>query len=306
MHKIALFCKSYDKDMLSAKRLVDSVMRYNCDKIPLYLSVPAKDISSFEKCLSDLPCKLLTDEHILQKSHKIYGNLPALFPDHLIQQLVKLEFWRLNLCENYAWIDSDSYFIRDFHRSDFMFDNDTPYTIQDEYHPEKELARMAQARVPKKVREKRVQQNVALAQKFRDLFGNAGPLYLFSGTMPYIWSVQVLRSLSEEYLQNRKITIHEMLYNYPCETQLYSEYLIYSKVIPLYPRPCMFKCFLYAEDFYLSQMKGENEYSLAKDYFGICVQSNWALIREKKNPMTRLKNHFKEYLRAIGLLSFKK
>ena len=65
----------------------------------------------------------------------------------------------------------------------------------------------------------------------------------------------------------------------------------------------MFKCFLYAEDFYLSQMQGENEHSLARDYFGICVQSNWALIREKKTVRTRLQKHLDKALRATGLLA---
>lgn len=290
--------------MLRARRMAESIMRFNCDNIPLYISVPAKNLPDFENCFSTIPCTFITDEDILEVSQNKYGRISELFPKHLLQQLVKLEFWRLNLCENYAWIDSDSYFIRNFKSSDFMFSNDTPYTIQDEYNTEQELLRMAQAMVPKKTREKRVRQNVALVKMFRGLFNNKGSFYLFSGTMPYIWSVKVLRSLSEDYLESRQQTIFELLCKYPCETQLYGEYLHFSHVIPIHPRPCMFKCFLYLDDFYISQTNGEYEYSLAKDYFGICMQSNWAKIQGKKGSVKRLKKHMGELGRTLlGLLS---
>ena len=36
------------------------------------------------------------------------------------------------ICENYLCIDSDSEFIRDFYYSDFMYNDNTPYTIMHE------------------------------------------------------------------------------------------------------------------------------------------------------------------------------
>jgi len=304
MHKLALFCKSYDRDMLRARRMADSVRRFNRDAVPLYLSVPEKDLAAFQQCFGDISCTFLTDEEILAKSRQAQGELPALYPSHLLQQLIKLEFWQLSLCENYAWIDSDAYFLRDFHVSDFMFDDKTPYFIEDEYDRDRELARLAAAGVPKKLREKRVNENLSMIDKFRTLFDNRGPVCLYSGTMPYIWSVLVLRHLNEEFLRSCGKGLYELLYEFPCETQLYGEYLRYSKVIPIRPRPNMFRCILYPEDFYLMQMQGENEYSLAKDYFGLCIQSNWTTVRRKKTNIERLKKHFQQFQRTLGLLSF--
>lgn len=145
-----------------------------------------------------------------------------------------------------------------------------------------------------------------LTNKFRGLFNNKGPFYAFGGSTPIIWSCKVLESFYLDYLLPQKKTLYEMLYDYPCETQLYGEYLHYSKVIPVKGISHMFKSYYHADDFYISQMMGEYEYSLAKEYFGICYQSNWAKIKEKKKNSERLKKHFNEFCEAIGLLKFEK
>ena len=46
--------------------------------------------------------------------------------------MVKSEFWRLGLCQNYLVIDSDSWFIRPFGRDDFLYEGDQPYTVINE------------------------------------------------------------------------------------------------------------------------------------------------------------------------------
>ncbi|MBU0730875.1 MAG: hypothetical protein KKE17_01535 [Proteobacteria bacterium] len=304
MHELVLFCKSYDRDMLRARRMADSVMRFNSDKIPLILSVPEKDLKAFQKCFANIPCSFYTDESILAESAKKNGPLPKIYPQHLLQQLIKLEFWQLGLCENYLWIDSDSYFLKDFGKNEFFHESGTPYIFQKEYNPEEELKRMAY--VPSKIRERRIHDDETLILKFQKYFGNSKPLLKFASAMPIMWSVAVLESFNNDHLKNIGKNIYEFLNDYPCETQIYGEYLHASKIIPIHPRPFLFKTFLYADDFYISQMQGESEYSIAKNYHGICMQSNWALIREKKKTSERLKKHFHEFLRALGFLSFKK
>ena len=49
MKNIAISCKSYQKDVLRARKLADSIDRYNCDGIPFYLSAPGGEISLFRK-----------------------------------------------------------------------------------------------------------------------------------------------------------------------------------------------------------------------------------------------------------------
>lgn len=283
--KIVIFCKSYNKDMLRARRMAESVQRFNVDNIPLYISVPSSDLTLFEQCFGNIPCRFITDEEILAKSCQVNGPLPKRFPSDLLQQLLKLEFWRMGFCENYVWIDSDSYFIKPFKVSDFFHDETVPYTVQ---HNSRDLFDFANRTGNKKI----IDDFEKLAKKFRKLFNRSGPLYNF-GCSPLIWSCKVLLSLHNDYLKPHNITVFDLLQEYHCEMQLYGEYLLFSKAIPVVPVDPLFKVYHYAEQFFEAQMNGESEILLSKQYLGVVLQSNWAKLPEKKKPpLVRLKRFF--------------
>lgn len=291
--KIVLFCKSYGKDMFRARRMAESVHRFNSDNIPLYISVPASDLNHFKQCFGNIPCHFITDEEILNKSRQVYGQMPRLFPPHLMQQLIKLEFWRMGFCENYLWLDSDSYFIKTFHIADFFYDETTPYTVQ---HLSKDLFDFAKRTKNKKI----INDFQKLAMQFQKLFKRSGPLYNF-GCSPLIWSCKVLKSLYEDHLRPKNKTLFDLLQEYPCEMQLYGEYLLFSKTIPVIPIDPLFRVYHYAEQFFEAQMNGELELSLSKEYFGVVMQSNWAKLPEpKKPPLVRLKRFFCKFGRQIN------
>jgi hypothetical protein len=284
-NKIVLFCKSYEKDMLRAQRMAESVQHFNADNIPLYISAPAADLNIFQHCFDTIPCIFIADEEILDKSFQVHGPLPRRFPSELLQQLIKLEFWRMNLCKNYVWIDSDSYFIRTFKVEDFFYDETIPYTVQ---HNSQDLFDFANRTGNKKI----ISDFEKLARKFQKLFNRRGPLYNF-GCSPLIWSCKVLESLYEDYLRPNHITIFDLLQEYHSEMQLYGEYLSYSKVMPVMAIDPLFKVYHYAEQFFEGQMKGESEFLLSKKYLGVVMQSNWAKLPErKKPPVARLRRFF--------------
>jgi hypothetical protein len=260
--------------------------------------VPEEDLPGFENCFGDIPCHFITDESVLAKTKAVYGEFPALFPKHLMQQLIKLEFWRMGFCENYAWLDSDSYFIRPFRETDFFYNHETPYTIQ---HESKALKQYSEKY------DRKVWTNFTnMAEKFKKLFGRTGPDYDF-GEPLLIWSGKVLKSLNEEYLRREGVSIYELLYRYPCEMQLYGEYLLYSKKIPIHPIEPVFMCYHYPEQFFEAQMRGESERSLSEKYMGVVMQSNWTTIREsKKNDRARFKKFLRNLARQLNLLDFGK
>jgi len=295
MDTLVLFCKSYDKDMYRAKRMAESVNRFNSDNILLYMAVPSKDLNEFEKIFNHIPCHFITDEAILEKSIQVYGKIPKLYPKHLIQQLIKLEFWRMGLCANYVWLDSDSYFIKPFKIKTFFYDEKTPYII---CHESEEL-RDFSSRHNKKI----IEDFEKMSKKIQGAFNRSGKCYDF-GYPPLIWSCHVLETLYKDYLKPRNKSLYEMLYEYPSEMHLYGEYLLYSKVIPFIPIEPLFKVFHYAEQFLESQMMGESELSLSEKYFGIVMQSNWTTIKEKKKTSTRLKKFFRKKFRQLHLLRF--
>lgn len=291
MEKIILFCKSYDKDMLRARRMAESVLRFNVDSISLYFCVPAQDLAAFQECLGAIPCFFLTDEDILFQTSRRYGELPKLFPFHLMQQLMKLEFWRMGLCENYVWLDSDSYFIRPFSLADFFADGQTPYTVM---HDNSELLDFARRMGRQKISD----DFKKMASRMQEAFGRVGDVVDF-GYPPLIWSSKVLQSL-DEYLRQHRKTIYDLLMAYPCEMQIYGEYLLFSKVIPLIPKDPLFKFYHYAEQFYDDQERGESDYSLAVRYAGVVIQSNWARVPGPKRPTKeRLKRFFQKVVSQI-------
>lgn len=292
-HKIAIFCKSYEKDMLRAARMAESVRRFNVDNIPLYISVPLPDLPLFKEHFAEIPCQFITDEEVIAKSIQAYGALPKNFPSDLLQQLIKLEFWRMDYCENYLWIDSDSYFIKPFRVTDFFYDEVIPYTVR---HTSRDLFDFANRTGNTKI----INDFITMAKRFRKLFNTPGPLYNF-GCSPLIWSCKVLESLYRDYLKPDNRTLFDLLQEYNCEMQLYGEYLLFSNVIPIIPIEPLFKVYHYAEQFFEAQMNGESEFSLAGTYYGVVLQSNWAKLPEKKKPpQVRLKNFFNKMSRQIS------
>ncbi len=296
MNKLVLFCKSYSTDLLRAKRMAESVLRFNRDAIPLYMSVPSPEIELFKKEFQNLPCHFVTDEEILNSCSKIHGPPPRLFPAHLLQQLIKLEFWRLKKCEHYLWTDSDSYFLKPFYTRDFFHNDETPLLVM---HHARELRDFAQRHDPR-IGEKLDERIEAIQQ----LFGRKGEPFSF-GDPPLIWSSAILEALSGEFLKSRKMSIYELLYRYPCEMQLYGEFALASNIRTIVPTEPFFKVFHYAEQFLESQRKGESEYSIARKYLGVIIQSNWTnKKKKKKNDLARFKRFLREQQRKLGLIRF--
>ena len=48
MQKLVLYCKSYKNDVLRARRLAESVSKFNVDGIPFYISMPQKDFELYD------------------------------------------------------------------------------------------------------------------------------------------------------------------------------------------------------------------------------------------------------------------
>ena len=296
MDDLVLFCKSYDKDMLRAKRMAESVQLYNVDNLNLYMCVPNKDLTAFKGSFKGIQCNFVTDEDVLLKSSFMQGDIPPSYPSHLIQQLVKLEFWRMNYCQNYVWIDSDCYFIKDFYRSDFIAEKALPYTIQ---HQSEELFSFAST-----YDDSIIESFCHLANKFSRLFNRIGPSYNF-GYAPLIWSSIVLESLYEDYLLARNETIYSLLLKYPCEMQLYGEYAHYCRKIPIFPKKPLFKVYHYAEQFLRDQMNGYNDQSLSKEYLGVVMQSNWAS-PSGKSGMQWLRQKIRKYRKRLRFFMYDK
>jgi hypothetical protein len=267
MDNLVLFCKSFRDDVLRAKKLAHSISQFNSDALPFYVSVPVDDLALFRQELNGMDVRLISDQDVVCK---IEGGLAGSFdelPGGLAQQVVKSEFWRLGIAENYVCLDSDCYFLRPFFTSDFLSPDGTPYTVM---HESKELLHFADIAGLKKIGPDRERDCKAMMS----LFGRDGRLWDF-GPIPVVWSARVWRDLDEKYLQPRGMNFIDAIQGHPAELRWYGEALLAYRSIPLLPVEPLFRCYHYEEQYHFWRRAGETDKLLARHYLGLCVQSNW-------------------------------
>ena len=259
MDKIVLYCKSYAGDYERVKVLVESIHKFNKDNIPTFISVPSKDVVLFSD-LSGMGVTIIEDEDI----YDVEG------PGWITQQIVKSNFWKLGLCENYVCIDSDGYFIKDFYITDFMYDDETPYTL---IHEQKELFTWTVSKVNQLGFDPKISYTND-RQKIMDLFGRSGKYYDF-GPVPTIWSSKVWKSLEDNYITPNNLTWEQMLEYSPSEFSWYGESLLAFKAIDIYPCEPIFKVFHYEQQLQEYKQNGTTEEMISQNYLGIIMQSNF-------------------------------
>jgi len=257
MDKIVLYCKSYKNDFDRVVKLIDSIQKFNIDSIPTYVSVPKSDISLFKSIKG---INLVEDELVYT------GDKPG----WIQQQIVKSNFWKLKIAENYVNIDSDSYFLKPFSVSDFMFNETTPYTV---IHEQKELFSWSSTKInelgfnPKHGFEED-------RKKIMELFGRKGKYYDF-GPSPNIWSSKVWESLDANYTVPNKLTFDQLLEYSHSEFSWYGEALLAFKAIDIYPAEPLFKVFHYPQQYIEYKKQGITESMIADNYLGVVLQSNF-------------------------------
>ena len=268
MNDIVLYCKSYRKDFLRLKRLLQSVSIYNIDNIPLYISTPKVDHDLLIDVIGDKGYQWISDESIIQANL----NVPAEAQNKsgsLTQQIIKSEFWRLGFCENYVCLDSDCFFIKNFYKSDFLANDGNPYTV---IYQNKEYFQLAVNRGFAKA----PLQLIAEGDRVKRLFGRLGPNY-YCPCPPFIWSRKVWKSLEESFLKPNGMTLWDACTPEHPETLLYLEALLNFKAIPLHPIEQLFRIYYYDWHYYLLSRVGENSAKIKENYLGVIYQSSWDL-----------------------------
>lgn len=258
MEKLILYCKSYRGDIERVKVLYESIQKYNTDNIPFYISVPQIDKDLF-KIFEN--ANIIFDEDL----YNISG------PGWITQQIVKSSLWRLNICENYILIDSDSYFIKPFTISDFMFNESTPYTVM---HEQKELhSWVAVSKYNNLPFDCRISFKEDRS-KIQNLFYRSGRVYDF-GPTPSIWNCNVWKTLEEEYCQPNNLTFANLIEFCPSEFTWYGEWLLHRENFKILPIEPMFKVFHYGQQYIEYKDLRITEQQISESYLGIVMQSNW-------------------------------
>ena len=268
---IVLYCKSYRRDFLRVKRLLISLQKHNRDKLPFYISTPTADRELLLEVLGkdgqNFSYIWITDEAIIAANLRAPKDVQLGMPGGLSQAIIKAEFWRLGLADNYLCIDSDSIFIRDFGKTDFLASDGYPYTV---LHQNKELFQLAANRGYAKVEQDLREEAIRVQQ----LFGRQGPQY-YCAPAPFIWSAKVWQSLDEHYLTPKGITLWDAVTPRHPETLLYGEALLNFQAIPIRMIEPLFRIYHYDWQYYTAQRLGETEAKLKQNFLGVIYQSNW-------------------------------
>ena len=295
MKDFVLYCKSYSRDFLRLKRLLNSIQQFNVDRIPFYISTPRADKNLLLDILGAEGYVWVADEDIVAANPKANIEKYRAMPGGLSQQIVKSEFWRLEYAENYLCLDSDSLFIRNFQKSDFLSVDGVPYTV---LHQNKELFQIASNRGQDKVeRELRAE-----SERVKALFGRIGPNF-YCAPAPFIWSAKVWRSLDTEFLQPQGISLWDLITPEHPETLIYGEALLKYHAIPLIAIEPLFRIYHYDWQYFLMKRLGETEAKVAKHYLGIIYQSAWEselnFGESQKTLLSRLLKRIKRFGRYL-------
>ena len=297
MEEIALYCKSYNRDVRRAARLAESVRRFNPHHLPFYLSCPAGDLPLFRNTVGNEGVIFLADEEIISANAALDQHVIDALPGGISQQIVKSEFWRLNISTNYLCLDSDSYFIRDCKKEDFLSPSGAPYTVMNESLELRLFGAIFQ--------HEKIARNIdADCETIMTILGRSGRHYDF-GPLPVVWSRHVWSDLSEKHLEPRKMNFCDAIKLFPSEMRWYGEALLKFRSIELWPVETLFRCYHYEDQFANARKAGETDECLSKVYLGVCLQSNWDegmdFGQSRKNVLSRLNRTIKRRLfRRLG------
>ena len=265
--RLAIFCKSYSRDVRRVKRLLASIELHNQAALPVFISIPQIDRKLFENQLGLGRCSFIDDEEIAATNPNYSWEKLTRLPGGLYQQIIKSEFWRIGNIANYLCIDSDSYFITDFNYTNFLHPDGNPYTV---IHQNRELLQMAI-----NLGMNKIQSNFeAECQRFARIFNRPVPDYYFMPS-PFLWSAKVWQSLVDNYLAPRNLSITDAITSDLPESRWYGEALLAYQAIPLHPIEPLFRVYHYDWQYFSLRRQGGTEAKLAKNYLGVIYQSNW-------------------------------
>ena len=292
MKEIVLYCKSYRKDFLRLKRLLGSIKEFNSDQIPFYISTPEEDHNLLLELVGDKGYEWVSDESIIKANIQATAGVEKNKSGGLTQQIIKSEFWRLNVSENYVCLDSDCIFIKDFRKSDFLAADGNPYTV---IYQNKEYFQLAVdrgfAKAPQELK--------AEGDRVKALFARQGPNY-YCPCPPFIWSAKVWKSLDESFLKPQGLTFWDVCTSEHPETLLYLEALLNYKAIPLYPIEQLFRIYYYDWHYFLLRRVGELPSKLKENYLGVIYQSSWDLSLDYGGSQKSLPSRALKKLKRVG------
>lgn len=263
MTPFAILVKSHGPDLPYVERLLSSFERFNADGVHLYLVVPPTDLASFER-FANLRITVMSESVLAD--HLTTEPVNGYEPGYINQEIVKLAFWETGLASNYLCMDSDGEFVREFYVSDFMADDNTPFTFLSEdaeLRAEPEYYRTHwQGREPML---RRIQLEVGLEERrLLTVHGHA------------VFSATVLRAFRDRFLAPRHWDYIDAIAVSPFEPTWYSMWLQKDQTIPIIMREPIIKTIHASRQQLDYALRGLHNDDVARGYVAVVINSNYS------------------------------
>jgi predicted XRE-type DNA-binding protein len=262
MDKVAVFIKSYRRDIVLVAKLLDSIERYNVDGIGTWLAVPEGDLALFGELGSREGVTLISESvfGVSTAEERIHG----LRLGFVEQSMIKLSLHRLGVADNYVIMDSDCYFIRPFYISDFVDDSGHGYTVLSEDKDNMVVPWFTE----------HLMYRLPALNKIADYFElPKSPRPSSEGHL--ILRADVLQDI-ETWIRENNLTQRKLMELAALESSWYNFYMqkmCPEKIVRIEP----FIRFIHTREEYRAMLRqGYTTELLAKAYVGVCVNTTWA------------------------------
>ena len=286
MKTFAMYCKTYIGDIEPLKVMLDSFKRHNKQNIEMYVSCPRDDMEKF-RCFGDKTVHILADEDYDFSYYHRGGTKYGFSIGYFHQEICKLAFWETGLCENYLCIDSDGVFIRDFEVSDFMWNEEVPYTV---LMMDKDLSVEKQYQSYWDWRKEKIME----IYQFLELENL--PFRTCHGFQ--IMNARVLKAL-KEYLGKRDMGYSDAIELSPFEFSWYNCAALKFNEIPIIAVEPYFKYFHNRTEYKNARRMNIGIHDWSRAYIGIVMNSNW----NKKHRQYREPSIITRFIYCIDNLS---
>jgi hypothetical protein len=263
MHNFVMYCKTYLGDFDRVSNLVNSFNIFNKDDIFLYISAPENELYLFQP-LSSPNIIVITDESYAKECFAKAGH-SGMSLGYVNQQICKLTFYKTGVTRNYLCLDSDTVFIRDFYISDFMHDEDTPYTvfvmdkdlsIERHYGPVFWVGRQA------------------AIKKIYD-FMELNDRRLRTCHNSQVFSVQILESFARDFMKPKALKYNDLLKISPYEFSWYNVWFQKTQLVKEFAVEPFFKMLHMRQEYTFSRLKLLRQEDYAQAYVGLILNSKW-------------------------------
>ena len=263
MHNFVMYCKTYSVDFDRVSYLVDSFNKYNKDDVFLYISAPENELYLFQQ-LASPKIILISDESFAKKYFARLGH-SGMSLGYVNQQICKLTFYKTAITRNYLCVDSDTVFIRDFYISDFMHDEDTPYTV---LVMDKDLSIERHYRSAFWVGRQRA------IKKIYD-FMELNDRRLRTCHNSQVFNVQVLESLARDFMKPKALKYNDLLKISPYEFSWYNVWFQKTQLIKEFAVEPFFKMLHMRQEYTFSRLKLLRQEDYAEAFVGLILNSKW-------------------------------